>query len=59
MSDIAYSDAVHGYVESTDVSYGFLCEDDICLLMNEHPAIPTDFQSPQQEEFGISNEQCF
>lgn len=52
--DIAYSEAVHGYVDSTDASYGFLWEDDICLLMKEHPTIPNDFRSPQQEEFGIS-----
>lgn len=51
--DIVYSDIAHGYIESTEASYGSMWEDDIWRL-NEHPVIQDDFASPQQEEFGIS-----
>jgi hypothetical protein len=38
MANIMYSDAMHGNSETTEVFYGSLWEDDICLL-NEHPII--------------------
>lgn len=52
LPDIVYSDIAHGYIESTEASYGSIWEDDIWRL-NEHPVIQNDFASPQQEEFGI------
>jgi len=48
MANIMYSDAVHGYVETSEVFYGSLWEDDIWLL-NEHPVVQKDFELPQQE----------
>ena len=52
--DIMYFDAVHSDVESREVFYGSLWEDDIWQLNEQYPGIQKDFASPQQEEFGIN-----
>lgn len=48
VDNIMYSDAVHGYVETSEVFYGSLWEDDIWLL-NEHPVVQNACEPPQQE----------
>nr|ADE76708.1 unknown [Picea sitchensis] len=51
-----YSDPVYGYAEAPAVFYGSLWEDDLWQL-NEPVVIQNGFESPRQEEFGISGEE--
>lgn len=48
MANLMYSDAIHGYAETTEDFNGFLWEDDI-WQSNEHPIIRNSFESSQQE----------
>lgn len=48
VDNIMFSDALHGYVETSEVFYGSLWADDIWLL-NEHPVVQNEFEQPQQE----------